>query len=83
MSTINNLLDEWQDLVCPKRGDSVKKLDCLASPLPRTGAYTEGIRMILYNEKRVRCQDLPVWELMRGTRPMIKKELNAYCCTML
>lgn len=55
-----------------QRGDSVKKLDWLASPLPRTGAYTEGIRMILYNEKIVRYQDLPLGELMRGTRPMLR-----------
>lgn len=54
----------------PQKGDSVKKLDWLAFPLPCTGAYTEGIRMTRYNEKRVRCQDLPLWVLMRGTRPI-------------
>lgn len=30
----------------PQEADSVKELDCLDPPLPYTGAYLEGIRMI-------------------------------------
>ena len=65
--------------------DSVK-LDWLDAPLPYTGAYIEGIRMVQHTGKRVRCQDLPLGSVWGGW-PYCKtqahgsttrKQLNAY-----
>ena len=35
----------------PWGANSVKKIDWLTHPMPYTGIYTEGIRMVWYNGK--------------------------------
>lgn len=52
--------------------DPVMKLDWLDPPLPYTGASTEGSKMVLHNERRVRYQELPFGERMRRTGPHCK-----------
>lgn len=46
---VNDLLDEWQDLICPTGTDSIKKLDWLDPCLPDIRAYIVGIRMVWNN----------------------------------
>lgn len=70
----------------PQVVDYIEKLNWLEAPLPHTGEYIEGIRMVWHNERRVRYQDLSFGEGMRKTgtyyktrahRNAIMKQLSA------
>lgn len=46
-------------MYAPQGTHSVKNLDWPDIPLLFTGVYIDEIRMVWYNGKEVRCQDLP------------------------
>lgn len=70
--TIHGVLDDngkiWS---APQGVDSVEKLDWLDPLLPYKGAYTEGIGMVWYNEKKSKVSRPSLLGAYEGSKPIL------------